>query len=71
MSELEIDREEDNVPELAVAALTAAHRRAVQAGHPQVLVRNGQLVRITSSGITVLKQLPSRYKVAIRKKIVQ
>jgi hypothetical protein len=71
MNPLDDDRQDADVPELAVQALTAAHQRALQAGRPLVLVRNGQLVRIDSTGVTVLKQLPARKKVAVRKKSVR
>lgn len=60
--------QEDDVPELAVQALQAAQRRSEQAGHPQVVVRDGQLLRITATVTEVLKTMPARGKVAVRQK---
>jgi hypothetical protein len=65
MTANETDPLEVGVPEQAVQALTAAQERAVQAGHPVVLVQNGFLVRMERSGTTVLKQVPVRKKVRI------
>jgi hypothetical protein len=60
------DRLDAAVPELAVEALSAAYRRALQAGHTLVYVKDGVLVRRAPSGVTVLKQLPARQKVSTR-----
>ncbi len=68
MATNEADRQESEIPKLVVKALTAAHYRAVQAGHPLVLVKNGALVRLEASKTTLLKQLPARKKVTIRTK---
>jgi hypothetical protein len=61
---------EADVPALAVKALTAAQRRAAQAGHPQVLVRDGRLVQVTPTGTTELRTLGARRKVAARRKSI-
>jgi hypothetical protein len=66
MTANEADQEDAGVPEQAVEALTAAQRRAIQAGHPVVLVHDGFLVRMDQSGTTVLKRVPEREKVSIR-----
>ena len=65
------DHEDADVPEQTVKALTAAHQRALEAGRTLVLVRNDQLIRIGPDGVTVLKQLPERRKVTVRKKTIQ
>ncbi len=67
----EEDWQEADIPQLAVKALTEAHRRAIEAGHPLVLVKQGCLVRQGASGITVLKQLPARNRVAARTKLAR
>ncbi|HEX8916180.1 MAG TPA: hypothetical protein VF796_27775 [Humisphaera sp.] len=69
-SETTTDREDDEVPTMAVAALRAAQRRAESSGRPMVLVLDGKLVRVDPSGQTVLKTLPPRQKVSIREKRV-
>ncbi len=66
MVPVELESEDDNVPELAVQALNAATRRAIRSGRSIVLVENGELVRIGSDGKTVLKKLPPRRKVETR-----
>jgi hypothetical protein len=68
MPPLDEDHHDEQVPELAVQALTAAHRRAVAAGHPVVFVRAGQLVRLQGNQITVLKPIRGRQKIAFRVK---
>jgi hypothetical protein len=68
MDTIEEDPQEAGVPELAASALTAAQHRAVQAGHPVVLVKNGWLVLVQQSGVTRLKELPPRRKVTVRTK---
>ena len=60
------DPQEAGVPDLAANVLPAASRRAAQAGHPLVLVKDGLLIRIEPSGTTVLKKLPARRRVAVR-----
>lgn len=62
------DQREAEVPELAVKTLNTAHDRAVQAGHPLVLVKKGVLVRFGATGTIMLNQLPARKKVTIRTK---
>jgi len=60
----ESDIEDADVPERALAALAAAYQRSVAAGHPQVVVRHGELVRVTSEGVTVLKKMRGRIQVS-------
>jgi hypothetical protein len=61
------DRDDADVPELAVRALTEAHQRALRAGRPLVFVRNDKLIRIDEQGgVTILKELPARIKVTVR-----
>lgn len=58
------DPQETEVAQLAVEALTAATRRAIQSGRSVVVVVNGELVRMRSpADKTVLKKLPPRRKV--------
>jgi hypothetical protein len=71
MPSLDDDRQDADLPQRAVQALTAAHRRALAAGRTLVLVRNNQLIRISSAGIDVLRQLPARKKVTVRKKVAR
>ena len=68
MSPIEFDPDDEQVAEVAVAALNAAHRRAVDSGRPMVVLIGDELVRITAAGRTVLKKLPPRLKVAVRTK---
>ena len=65
MSPTDEDRLDADVPALALQALKAAQDRAVRAGHPMVVVRDGQLVRVCGDTVTVLKQLPGRKKVPV------
>jgi hypothetical protein len=68
----EDDRQDADVPELAVKALTSAHRRALEAGRTLVLVRNDWLIRIHSDGtVQMFRQLPARKKVVNRTKVVR
>jgi hypothetical protein len=60
------DRQDDDVPALAVKALAAAQRRARLAGHARVLVRDGQLIRVEGDAVTILKRIPARKKVQFR-----
>lgn len=62
------DEQERDVPQRAVRALTEANRRAVAAGHPVVLVRDGQLIRLIGNQVIVLKSVPGRKRVAVRVK---
>lgn len=66
MLPVDVDSDEEEVALLAVQALTAAHRRAVQSGRPVLVVENGELVRIGPLGRTVVKTLPPRHKVLDR-----
>jgi hypothetical protein len=68
MTDEEMELEDADVPEMAVAALRAASLRSIAAGHQQVVVQNGELVRITPEGITVLKKVPGRIPVVLIKK---
>ena len=60
------DAEDADVPAQAVRALKAAQERARLAGHPLVMVRGRQLVRIENGVVTVLKELLPRKTVRIR-----
>jgi hypothetical protein len=71
MTPFDEDAQDADVPEQAVKALTAAHQQALQAGMTLVLVRDDQLIRIGPDGVTVLRQLPPRKKVAVREKSVR
>jgi hypothetical protein len=67
MTPIEFDPQEGEVAQLAVQALTAANRRAIQLGRSVIVVENDELVRIGSPfGKTVLKKLPPRRKVVFR-----
>ena len=66
MAQIELDQEEGEIAQLAVQALTAAHRSAVDSGRSVLVLEKGELVRIGSLGRTVLKKLPTRQKVSIR-----
>ena len=68
MDEAQLTSLEEVVPDLAVRALTEASRRTRATGRPVVLVVDGQLIRITAEGTTVLRSLPSRVKVETRTK---
>jgi hypothetical protein len=52
--------DDDDVPEMALAALAEAQRRALASGRPVVLVRDGRLVRIQGDTVTVLRTMPPR-----------
>jgi len=71
MSDIDDESQDADVPAMAIQGLVAAQQRAVAAGHPIVLVRNGQLVRIVDGQTTVLKSVLPREKVAVRIKIVK
>ena len=62
------DEQEADVPQRAVRALTEAHRRAVAAGHPVVLVQDGKLIRRVGDQVIVLKTMRGRKKVTVRVK---
>lgn len=65
----DLDLDDDSaVPDQAVKGLDDATRRARQAGLPVVVVRQGRLVRLGPDGELVLKELPTRRKVAVRRK---
>ncbi len=60
------DRDDADVPELALAALRAAQERARQTGRPRVLVRDRKVVRVDGETVVVLKVLPPRKRVRPR-----
>lgn len=63
------ERQEADVPELAVRALTAAQQRARQLGRVIVVMRDRELSRVSPDGtVEVLRTLPPRKKVARRVK---
>ena len=66
MTEEEMIREEERIPELAVLALNAAHQRARASGRPVVMLIGRTLVRVTGEHREVLKELPPRQKVECR-----
>ncbi len=65
MAALQGDEQDADVPEQAIRALSAAHRRALNAGRTLVLVHNGQLVRVTPQGRTVIGEAPAKQKVRL------
>jgi CO dehydrogenase/acetyl-CoA synthase alpha subunit len=66
MTDAELERDDDDVAQMAVRALTAASRRAIESGRPVIFVVDDQLVRRDASGTTVVGQLPPRRKVSDR-----
>jgi hypothetical protein len=66
MTPIDLDPQEGEVTQMAVEALTAAQRRAIDSGRSVLVVENGALVRIGSTGRTELKKLPLRKKVSDR-----
>jgi hypothetical protein len=70
MSVTDTDLDDDEgVPDQAVKGLNEASRRARDSGRPVVVVRDGQLVRLCAGEVVVLKNLPARRKVAVRRKV--
>lgn len=70
MSVTDADLHDDEaVPDQAVKGLDEATRRARNSGRPVVVVRHGQLVRLGASEVVILKKLPARRKVAVRRKV--
>lgn len=54
---------EKQLPARAVAALDAAHQRAVASGEPLVMVIEGSLYRVSASGAKeLIRKLPPRTK---------
>ncbi len=68
MSSSNDDPRDADVPEQAVKALTAAHRRALKAGRTLVVVKDGKLVRVTGTRSTVLGEGFRRTKVHVKVK---
>jgi hypothetical protein len=68
MTPIDLDPQEAEVPQLAVQALNAAQRRAINSGRSVLVVENDDLVCIGPSGKAVLKKLPPRRKVSVRVK---
>lgn len=68
MSIYEEDRQDAAVAQQVAQVLSDAGRRAVRSGHAVVYVKDGVLVRQTTSGTTVLKTMPTRRKVTKRTK---
>lgn len=60
------ERDEAEILRRGVEGLNAATRRALESGRPVVLVRDGQLVRITGDEVLVLKELPEPVEVPER-----
>lgn len=60
----EDDKRDEDVPAQAVAALTAAHRRALAAGRTLVLVQDGMLVRIDRNGTHPIRRISGRERVS-------
>jgi hypothetical protein len=56
----EEDVQDADVPELALQALANAQHAATLANLPQVLVRDGVLIRIHGESVTILKHLTAR-----------
>jgi hypothetical protein len=59
----EDDIHDDDVPEQALQALAKAQEAATLANLPQVLVRDGVLLRIHGESVTILKRLTGRKQV--------
>ncbi len=71
MTDEELDELDRDVPEMALKALAEAQQRAMQSGCDIVLVENNQLVKITATGKTVLREMPPLEKVTVRVKKVK
>lgn len=71
MTDEELDELDKDVPELALKALNEATQRALQSGCDVVLVENNQLVKISPTGKTVLREMPPLEQVTIRVKKVK
>ena len=56
------------IPTLAVKALSAASKRALQAGRTIVFVKNHRLIRKGPDGDVVLKIVPGRLNVKVNRK---
>jgi len=69
-SDSDLDALDADVPMMAVQGLNEASKRARKSGRPIVLVRGGQLLRISAEGTIVLKDLPPRRKSLVRRKTI-
>jgi len=58
--------EDQDVPQMALDALAAAHQRARRSQQTIVFVENGKLIEQGPSGRTILKSMPSRVHVTQR-----
>jgi hypothetical protein len=63
MSPNDDDVQDADVPELAIQALAQAQHEATRANLPQVLMRDGFLLRIQGESVTILKRLAGRKQV--------
>lgn len=63
-----IDPQDAETALLAVNALRAAQRRALDSGRTVIVVIDGKLVRVDSVGQTVIRHLAPRRKVLLRSK---
>jgi hypothetical protein len=64
MSDIDPDLlDDEEIPAQAVQGLNEATQRALNSGHPVVLVRDGQLVCIRGGEVEVLKEMPARRKI--------
>ena len=68
MTDLDSEADEAEVIRMALKALSAAQRRALESGRPVVMVKDGNLVRVEGANVIVLKTLPPRRKITIRVK---
>ncbi len=63
MESAEDDFQDADIPQQALQALAHAQQNSMKAGHPQVLVRDGYLVRISGETVQILKKMPDRIPV--------
>lgn len=71
MTNVDPDLQDADVAIQAVNGLNEASSRARRSGRPMVLVRQRQLILIDGNHTTLLKQLPSRPKVAIGRRVIK
>jgi len=60
-------QDDEEVAEMAVAALNSASRRAIDSGFPVIVRIGDELVEVGPQGRTVLKHLQPRQKVSINR----